>query len=471
VFTPYSLLWSRASLIEYLAVAGCIGWVWSAALWFDRRRRSLLVIGTVSGVVAMLVKPTTGAFWVMPMLAYGVDWAAPRWGKKLRPIVSPSTLVMIAVPFAAALIWTHHADAIKASQPATVWLTSGNLKGWNFGSLEQRLSLQNWDVIDRRIGGLITGIPFVSLPLGLFAGYRRRHSMFWTAWAAVPVLTIGTFFNLYVVHDYYLTALTPIFAAVLGCMVTRVPWSRMKLRRPLLFVSGILLIVIFAKSVPYVRQAYARVDVNTIIRVRQDVAALTKPTDEIVFEAKDWSPQTAYYTRRSGFIVQSRPSAGEKEALTHLYSEGFRFLVSERLSSDGAADFLRAGPWTGVLSEHVYIVGNTRTELRGAAVAATDTATDLVPLGDPVDVGPTRITCGSNGLEVPGGSGPVILQFLISPSDPSLKIALNSSLGALPLRRYVAIGQEVARDGFAITCRDGDSVQLLAAWRLPPDNI
>jgi 4-amino-4-deoxy-L-arabinose transferase-like glycosyltransferase len=32
LFSPFSPLWSRASLIEYLAVAGALGWVWAGLL-------------------------------------------------------------------------------------------------------------------------------------------------------------------------------------------------------------------------------------------------------------------------------------------------------------------------------------------------------------------------------------------------------------------------------------------------------
>ena len=37
LFSPFGLLWSRASLIEYLATAAAVGYVWAALEWRERR--------------------------------------------------------------------------------------------------------------------------------------------------------------------------------------------------------------------------------------------------------------------------------------------------------------------------------------------------------------------------------------------------------------------------------------------------
>ena len=69
LFSPFSLLWSRASMIEYLAVAGALGWLWAGLLWRERRRLVYAAAALTAGLTVMLVKPTTGVFWLLPLLA------------------------------------------------------------------------------------------------------------------------------------------------------------------------------------------------------------------------------------------------------------------------------------------------------------------------------------------------------------------------------------------------------------------
>ena len=70
VFTPLALLWSRTSMIEYLATAGAVGFAFALVLWRDRRRPVFLALALAAGLVGMLVKPTTAVFWILPALLY-----------------------------------------------------------------------------------------------------------------------------------------------------------------------------------------------------------------------------------------------------------------------------------------------------------------------------------------------------------------------------------------------------------------
>ena len=70
VFTPLALLWSRTSMIEYLATAGAVGFAFALVLWRDRRRPVFVALALAAGLVGMLVKPTTAVFWILPALLY-----------------------------------------------------------------------------------------------------------------------------------------------------------------------------------------------------------------------------------------------------------------------------------------------------------------------------------------------------------------------------------------------------------------
>ena len=43
-FTPFALVWSRTSMIEYLATAGAVGFAFAVVLWRDRRQPVFLAL-------------------------------------------------------------------------------------------------------------------------------------------------------------------------------------------------------------------------------------------------------------------------------------------------------------------------------------------------------------------------------------------------------------------------------------------
>ena len=50
-FTPFALVWSRTSMIEYLATAGAVGFAFGVVLWRERRHPSLFVAALAAGLV------------------------------------------------------------------------------------------------------------------------------------------------------------------------------------------------------------------------------------------------------------------------------------------------------------------------------------------------------------------------------------------------------------------------------------
>lgn len=149
VAAPFGLVWSRAELIEYMATAGALAWVLAGIHWRDRGGRVPWFVATVAGCVALLVKVTTGVFWVLPLLAYrparevpaGDDPPSARW-RRLAALGA-----MVAFPLGLAVSWTTYSDRIKAASPLTAWLTSGALVEWNFGTLAQRADPTTWSTI------------------------------------------------------------------------------------------------------------------------------------------------------------------------------------------------------------------------------------------------------------------------------------------------------------------------------------
>jgi 4-amino-4-deoxy-L-arabinose transferase-like glycosyltransferase len=302
LFSPLDLVWSRTSMIEFLAVAASLGFAVAALRWRDDGGARWWALAAALGSIAMLVKVTSAVFWIVPfaLLGFGRDAGArrhwrsiPAWG-------------LVLVPVAAGLAWTRHADAIKAASDATAWLTSGALVTWNFGTLEQRQDLGAWASALRPSLVLTAGglLPIAAIAAAWVA-VRRGQWRFW-AWMAVafaaPVLV---FFNLYVVHDYYSAAIAAPAAAIVGAGVSGLAGSRHQVARLALGVAVVAFAVVGAVNLEYVLPIYGRPPISTaVLDLADQVAAETLPDQPVAIIERDWDPSLLYYADRRGSMVR-----------------------------------------------------------------------------------------------------------------------------------------------------------------------
>lgn len=457
LFSPFSLLWSRASLIGYLAVAGALGWLWAGLLWRERRRLLYGAAALAGGLTVMLVKPTTGVFWLLPLLAYPTVTEGRGWRSWLVARRDPVLAVIVVVPFVAALAWTGHADAIKSASRATEWLTSRRLSEWTYGTLDQRLDVSNWSRIVGRITTQLTGFPGWLLPAAALVGLRTRTARFWAALVAVPVFTILVFFNLYVVHDYYLVAISPVPVAAIGFGFSRLWPALAPTQGPRFLVTALVAwtaaLLLLAPSVW--TRAYRDSEVSDLNPEVGEVTGLTLPSDLIAFDGYDWTPEIPYYARRIGRMTRSAPR--EQLTAAELARDGYRVLVTRRLESDLASDTIRTGRWTGVLGKYVYITGDNQAELRGAPIVATDQSVDA---GPNLLTGPLTVTCGSAGVALPGTDGATVLQ-LAPDTSPTAKLSVTDGYGVMPARDFVVVHAGLVNGPVTVACRDTATVTII----------
>lgn len=178
-------------------------------------KRVLFSFGLIFGSLAALVKVTTFlglgyAAGIVIMINAGQTLcdskSKPRINYDLlkslrRPAMN---LLLIGIPLLFVIIWTNHADTLKVkSVLAGDRITSVALHHWNFGSLEQRVSLVSLKVIYHRMLSDIWGnraTLIVLIGLSIFArGFRLRILTALILFAA----TFLTFINLNLIHNYY----------------------------------------------------------------------------------------------------------------------------------------------------------------------------------------------------------------------------------------------------------------------------
>ena len=327
LFSPFSLLWSRASLMEYLATAAAVAYVWAAIEWRDSRRPILAVTAMLAGCLAFLVKVTTGVVFLVPILAYVARSDRPGLRGAVRARLDPVLLAIVAVPVVAGLLWTRHADRIKGESPLTAFLTSEALSAWNFGTLEQRLDLSNWFDVAYRVGVHQLGVVLIPLlVLGALFGARRS---LWLGWAGAGVAAVATFFNLHVVHDYYQVAVAPATAILAGVGFTALLRSRLgsRHRSPVAAaaVLGVLIGGALLVDAPYWRQAFTEIPASDSRLVVADaIRAHSSPSELVAVVGYDWSPEVLYYARRKGTMF----SSGVTDSVTlETLDESYRLLV------------------------------------------------------------------------------------------------------------------------------------------------
>jgi len=445
LFSPFGLQWSHASLIEYLATAGAVGFVWAGIEWRERKHWAFVVLAVVAGSVAMLVKITTGIFWILPLLLYTAAREAKGLRAWIRERVEPGMIVAVSVPVFAGLLWTRHADAIKGAHAATKWITSSNLQAWNFGTVAQRLVLDNWLTVFNRIELLLVGRPlfFVLVIVALWWGRAQR---FWLGLVLVIAFSPAVFFNLYVVHDYYLAALSPALAALVG-LATVWLWSHRPHRvSPALCAAVLVAVWVFWVVAPawsYVLPMYDP-PADPYVAAATELRRTTPVGAPVVYLGEDWNPTTPYYADRPGLMLPPALVA-DPEVLDRMPRQGYRYVFSFAPDTD-PIEVLSRWRWVGIVGPRTYLVGSRRADVASAPVFAS-----TAPISSIDDSALTTVDCGASHLAVSDSGAPT--RVVVS-ADRSHRLRIRVRDGLAPLPRVGAI---YLRSG-ALSCTGATSI-------------
>lgn len=313
-FIPYGLLWGASSLIDFMSVALALLMVVGLDRWFNRGSVWWLAAAAVGAIAGFLVKVTTIPSWGMLVLVSLIlvvrerGWAAARKRAVVGLAAAPG------LGFIAALVWTAYADRVKSEQDLTGFLTSSALRSWNFGRLSQRIDPQNYLVIIDRIAQEIAGPALIGLLIAVAAaiyskGFDQRLRT--AGWLAVAISAPLVFFNLYVVHAYYLIAIYPAIVAAIAIglvwlvrVLPGMPWQRWT-------AGAVILALLFAWTAS---SGNGRANLAQFFtsQARPAVSSLlldqTQPDDVVVMIGCDWDPTFLYYAHRSGVMFRDADS-------------------------------------------------------------------------------------------------------------------------------------------------------------------
>lgn len=359
VTCPLYIFYTRAFLIETMALMFSV-WFWVA---FERavtgRSRAWLAVAMVAGTGAGLVKVTTYMLYLLPAGVWALTrlWAARKQGWKTELAWMTATVV---VPFGATLWWLDFADATKALNPLANFLTSSNLKEFNFGTTAIRLSPAAWATKLRIVREELTWLPallfcLVLLPLGARARWRSVAGCL-LAFGAVLVI----FPVLYEHHEYYYVANTLLLLLAMGLALVALLESRVARW----VAYGAVALVLVGQGWRYLEWYYPT---QRLISPGGDglttsLRTLTNPGDVIVVLGQDWNSMTAYYAQRRAIMFRddiARDGAKVEQALADLREEkiGALVIVGE---PDGAQWLIDRAASRGLGAEPLYVWRNAR---------------------------------------------------------------------------------------------------------------
>jgi len=465
--TPLAVVWSRTSMIEYLATAGAVGFAWALVLWRERRRPAFLVLALAAGLVGMLVKPPTAVFWIIPALAFRTPTTPER---SRRPRLDPWTAAVVLVPLAAGALWTRHADAIKAASPVTDWLTSWELRRWNLGWVRQRLDPDVWQLLVERAGLTMVGLFAILLLPAILAAARSRQWPFWVGIACAGLLPPLVFLNLYVTHDYYLVGVSPAFAALIGLGAGWI-WTKLRNQRFAVVALPLMGLMLAWGSLELGRGYWLRIhggyEDPVVLPLAREVQRHTGPDDLVAVVGLDWSPAVLYYARRRGHMVMEHIADASYDRIAR---GDYRTLLLPDAAHDDL-DFLARWRWVGALSPHLYAIGERPAELSGARFLATDEGAEFSVrqrVGRPVQAGGRTISC-DRPVRLRSGTRGTWIRLV--ESDPNARVFVSGKLVPLPARRILFVSAELAHRGvLTLTCTGTAALSVAAVVNAPgPD--
>ena len=471
VASPFALVWSRASLIEYLATAGCVGWIWAGICFREQRTWLLFALAVVAGSLGALVKPTTALFCAIPIGLYSVagqDTDLRAWS---RARLDPRVIAVLVVPGLLATIWTASAEGYFQNKLAAAFLAPSATRDYYLDLTEFRTFWWVWAGVAFRFAYLLAG-PFVVLFGAAVIAARRERTAFWSGVAIVTLLPVLVFFGGYRRHDYYMAAISPLAALLLGfgaAWLIRTMSARGRRSLASLVAAGAAsFVVMFGITTDYWRPIYAPVyDADGILPAAAELGALSKSDDLVVMVGQRYDPSILYYARRKGLLI-TEENASEQLYAT-LPSQAYRIFFSFDPALDPIG-IMRSWAWSGAAGPRTYEVGSQAGALERSAVLATDdrAAFDRAASGArPLD--PTRpvVRCDGTGQSLavdPAGA------WLVVRADAATLISFDAREGPLPARAVYVITPAAIHGGssVSVSCTGPGSMTIDAMIAAPP---
>jgi hypothetical protein len=360
VFSPYNTFWSCSSMIEFAATFFGLAHLVTFMRWTLNPGRTLFVACLGLGILSCLTKATSfviplivaGAFGALHCMPCVRVWSVGRGratpNEPLSCTQHPVRMLafggLLMVPLLLGYWYIHFSDLIKEQMPYTAWLSSRHpyTHAWTYGTWAQRLRADNWNTLWHRAGAAVMPLLTVALIVGWVAlPFRIRqfkHSSgrnLWLGWCAAvaPLLAVFVFFNLFLVHTYYLIACTPFLALYAG-VGFGLMYSLARTR--ILQITLVLLLVALDLeewSERYAEMLYHPKPADARVKCLAEAArSIRKDEPVIILSSLEWSAFAPYYLKRRAIMAFLPTKPVDVAALleqNYFKQNGFHWLLLE----------------------------------------------------------------------------------------------------------------------------------------------
>jgi hypothetical protein len=295
--TPFALQWSVASLIESCAVFFLLLSAFSFEKYCSSNKTMYILLFGASLALTSLTKITTA----VPAILIYVGFSLYRHKLLKRSSILFFTFLMFFLSLVPTYFWTHHADQIKSENIWASWLTSDNLKIWNFGTIDQRLDFSNWERISYVLSVLVGVSAIFLIPILILQISNRVRFVFLLFGALMTPLV---FFNLYVVHDYYFMAISPLISIAIAGIFSEASDNFGKIAKFNLTPVAVFMAMTFLSSwfISSLNGYPANIKSNHayVPPLSISIKENSLPTDRVLIVGCDWDPTILYYADRYG---------------------------------------------------------------------------------------------------------------------------------------------------------------------------
>lgn len=303
VTAPVQIYYARAVLIESLALAFAVWFLFAFCRGMRTQSKTWLLLAALCGTGAALVKVTTAMVWLSAagVIALVLAWRSARDSGRHAAAVLTRAAATVVLPVGAALWWVNYSDRIKALSPGGRDLRAEVLTGFNFGRVGDRLDpevlgalLANWQ---QAITPLWAMLPVIAAAFWL----ERRRGWLIAAGLGMCAAALLTFIQLYRWHDYYFFAV-----ACSGLVATGLALAAIESRDRLRWVGLTAFALVCAAQLHSYATHYAGLQ-NTRSNGGSGLTNLLRdvtPRDSVILViGRDWSAVLPYYAQRRALML------------------------------------------------------------------------------------------------------------------------------------------------------------------------
>ena len=315
--TPLYIFWSGTFMMESTALFFTLFFIYYGVriLKRDWTKKNYILMALFL-LLALLQKITTPLpvliVFIIIFLLFSIKLDDLRNNKItiLKIFISVFLAILISI------VWLNYTDTLKLENPIGKGLTSYNLREWNYGSFDQRLSKNLWvDVILNRVANKsILGLFGLSLIFFTLLFIRSKNYIIFIL-LILFFLPFILFTNLHIVHNYYQVA-NSIFLIIAAAISICLFCDKFLHNHKFLY-SFIIIFFIFSNLFNFYGNSFAakKTDINLLnnktLAVANYIKSTTDPNKPVIWFGFDWSSEAAFYSERRSLTV---PSWGNLES-------------------------------------------------------------------------------------------------------------------------------------------------------------